>query len=526
MELARRCVIRAVVITASCLAAVVAGERKINLFTAVDVGRVESGNGLTTNSDAEGAFLHRTYVDVGFTDRMDEHNLISVGIGGVFWNAYAPGGGDASDKIIKFGPGISQALLEWTPVENLSLTFGYFPYKYNPSAQNLGEYMFRSEAYPTILYTGGWSLMNDVQYHPVGAKLTWKNASGSIKQDLGLFIEYFNSPIYDITPASITTLKPVDFFTVGGGVALHRFISPTPGTRKKLNEEHKFYKDFYLPATPNKSRYQVGIPGYIGTSTYDLSYAPGTNANLDSLRNAIFAADQAILTSVYQINSAAAIPLNEDTSATKSGKPGRYVTKLKGDLDNEVSADGTDAYNAPENANNKVQAVSFDLSAVYLMAFFSLDFNEMLGTEAANIGQFKIYGEVAQLGLKNYPIFYTNYSQRMPVMLGASIPTFGLLDELSIEGEYLNNPTVESIASTYDKLDLNPDENFRYKTFNDDNIKWSIHASRSVSKFLSLYVQVANDHIRLKNGFAQPTFVPITNSKGDWYWLTRIQWAI
>gem|GEM_PF-1157676 len=519
---------RAAIGTLTAITLAMAGDRKISLFTAVDVGRVESGSGLSTGSDAKGAFLSRTYVDVGFTDKMDEHNLISIGIGGIFWNAYSPGGGDPSDKIIKFGPGISQALLEWTPIDNLSVTFGYFPYKYNQSAQNLGEYMFRSEAYPTILYTGGWSLMNDVQYHPVGAKLTWKNSSGTLQQDFGLFIEYFNSPIYDITPASITTWKPSEVFTLGGGLALHRFISPTPGTKDKLTEPFEYYKNFYYPATPSESRYQIPLDNYPGTSSYDLAYAAGTNPNVDSLKQAIFASDGPLLTALYGINSAGEIPLTLDTTAGsgKQGKPARYVTKLKKDIETDISNDGTDAFNAPENAGALPQTISYDLAAVYLMAFFNLDFNALLGLDAGDIGQFKLYGEIAQLGLKNYPLFYTQLEQRRPIMVGFSIPTFGLVDELSVETEYLNNPIVESIASTYDKLDLNPDENFRYKTYNQDNLKWSVHASKSVSKFLTLYTQVANDHIRLKNGFAQPTFVPITNSKGDWYWLLRIQWAI
>jgi hypothetical protein len=75
--------------------------------------------------------------------------------------------------------------------------------------------------------------------------------------------------------------------------------------------------------------------------------------------------------------------------------------------------------------------------------------NALLGLDAARIGDFALYGEAAQLGLKNYPIFYTRLSERRPVMLGASIPTFGLLKNLSVEVEHLANPTVESIASTW-----------------------------------------------------------------------------
>ena len=51
-------------------------------------------------------------------------------------------------------------------------------------------------------------------------------------------------------------------------------------------------------------------------------------------------------------------------------------------------------------------------------------------------------------------------------------------------------------------------------------------ASKSLSKIISIYFQVANDHFRPKNDFGQPMYIPATNEKSHWYWLTRFQWAI
>jgi hypothetical protein len=365
-----------------------------------------------------------------------------------------------------------------------------------------------------------------VQYHPVGAKLTMRNASGTWAHDFGLFIEYFNSPIYDITPAYITTWKPNQAFTLGGGIALHRFISPTPGTKKELTKSFEYYKNLYLPETQSTRRFNLVLDGYSGTKSFEVAYSTGAQPNIDSVKNAIYAAEGGVL-AIYGVNSAAELNMVMDTDASsmKDGEAAQYVTRLKADVDAQLGEDTTAVFANPLNAGRKVESVSFDLSAAYLMAFFNLDINALLGRDPAGMGQFKLYGEVAQLGLKNYPIFYTQYAQRMPVMLGASIPTF-ILDDFSIEIEYLNNPIIESIASTYDKLNLAPDENFRYKVYNQDNMKWSVHATKSLSKFLTVYAQVANDHMRLKNGFAQPQFVPITNQKKDWYWLMRIQWMI
>jgi hypothetical protein len=446
-------------------------QKKLTLFTAFDFGRIESGEDPRENGfmgyDAEGTALNRTYVNVGFTERLDEHYLVSIGVGGIFWRAFAASSSTPDDKVIRFGPGISNAYMQWFPKENIDLTFGFFPYKYNDAARNLGEYLFRTEAYPTIVYTGGWSWINDAQYSTLGIKLTANTFDGMLRHDVGLFGEYFNSPIYDITPAYIATARPAKWLTVGGAAALHRYITPTPKTKKELTKDNAYRKNFLIPAAP--------------------------------------------------------------------GRPEETLTMLETDLQNFVSTAGLnfDSLAAlPANANT-ADTVSFDLAAVKLMAFFEVDFNKVLGLSEARMGKFNLYGEIAQIGLKNYPIFYTESSQRRPMMLGFSVPTFGLLNNLSVETEYLDNPNIASIASTYDRLDLVPEENFRYdqttfryKAYNKDDLKWSVHASRSLSSFMTLYVQVANDHMRLKDKNTTPQFVPVTNEKDHWYWLARMQWAI
>jgi len=57
------------------------------------------------------------------------------------------------------------------------------------------------------------------------------------------------------------------------------------------------------------------------------------------------------------------------------------------------------------------------------------------------MGDFNIYGEVALLGTKNYPIFYTDYNQRLAKMVGITLPLkfpgIHLLDYFSIEVEHL-----------------------------------------------------------------------------------------
>src|SRR5690606_14786676 len=79
--------------------------KKISLFTAIDFGRVEAGRDMYGNNwqgiDVEGAALNRTYVNVDYTEQLDEQYLVSVGVGGIFWRAFTPTDGSTEDKVIK-----------------------------------------------------------------------------------------------------------------------------------------------------------------------------------------------------------------------------------------------------------------------------------------------------------------------------------------------------------------------------------------------------------------------------------------
>ncbi len=52
----------------------------------------------------------------------------------------------------------------------------------------------------------------------------------------------------------------------------------------------------------------------------------------------------------------------------------------------------------------------------------------------------KLYAEGAILGCENYPGWYNNIYDRMPIMFGFNFPTFKLLDVLAIEAEYFPSP--------------------------------------------------------------------------------------
>jgi hypothetical protein len=517
-------------------------EPKLNLFTAIDAGRIENGydrdiKNTKRNPDNEydpsGMMLLRNYVNVGYTHQLDEYNLISIGVGGVFWKAYERKGAEARDKFLKFGPGISHAYMKYTINDNMDITYGLLNYKYNSAAKNLGEYLFRTEAYPTIVYTGGWSWMNSAAYSTIGGKFTWNAWDGILKQDLVLFMEFFNPPIYDITPAYIATWKPAQFLTFGGAVSLHRLITPTPEIEDVTTQSFEYVSDVELPEQQNMLNIQIknangdeldfnlnGIP-----SSISVRWDSDESMNIDSAKQAIYDQYTFELNVLENINSVD--ELDYDTLSFSPGRDsGLFFTGLREDLKTLDSVLYADTAIVSKN-------VAFDIATTKFLGFFKLDFRTLLGKAQDELGDFNIYGEVALLGTSNYPIFYTEYSQRLVKMLGISIPVPFVFDHLSFEMEHLKNPTMESIKTVYDDLEVIPDADYRIReitgeavTWTEDDFKWTVHASRKIGPHFTVYFQVANDHLRLKSGTTKPMYIPVTQEKNHLYWLTRFQWSI
>ncbi|HEX2959937.1 MAG TPA: hypothetical protein VHO70_24085, partial [Chitinispirillaceae bacterium] len=194
-----------------------------------------------------------------------------------------------------------------------------------------------------------------------------------------------------------------------------------------------------------------------------------------------------------------------------------------------------------------------------LMGRFSLDFKALFGDVNGFFGQedLKLYGEATLLGVKNYPGWYSDRKERIPVMAGINWPTNQLLSYCIIPGvmAYLLEPVksnkiprtaefgaagvitgvgtwlMDRVFQTNSKMDLisieveyyptpysNDMDNIwkegsavpyaagsrsipRYDSYwndslshADDGIKWSIYISKKLGEHLRLSAQAACDH--------------------------------
>jgi hypothetical protein len=171
----------------------------------------------------------------------------------------------------------------------------------------------------------------------------------------------------------------------------------------------------------------------------------------------------------------------------------------------------------------------YTFQGIKAMGRFTLDpkmaFLEKTGTHLGewNKEDGRIFGEVAVLGLKNQGTLYNDIYQRMPVMLGVNIPTFNLLDVLSLQVEYYSMPypndyTYQINFVTYGVPQPTPGWGYGiagnpYTTadtttgqpnfYDHHHWYWSVYAREWLGKHLAIVAQAARDHWRTSTTYPQ-----------------------
>jgi hypothetical protein len=215
--------------------------------------------------------------------------------------------------------------------------------------------------------------------------------------------------------------------------------------------------------------------------------------------------------------------------------------------------------------------VFYTHKGIKLMGMFHIDFKPLFGIESMGEHDLELYGEAGIIGVKNYGTVYKNISERIPVMIGFNIPTFGILDYFSVELEYYgakfrgdysklgtfnslyvrginpsspNNPPPQPSPIPVSYKDFGIDTlgnwvNAAGDTINvkgtgmdvqnmtTDNIKWSVYFEKTVLGHLRFIGQVANDHLQprpvRKSGNAEAAgFSEAFTTPKDWYFMARL----
>jgi hypothetical protein len=106
----------------------------------------------------------------------------------------------------------------------LEFTTGYFPFKYNPEARNLGEYLFRTGAYPGYIIT---------DFDFAKARLMGMNLSAVLLNDIKLNVlfttEYTEAPYFDYSLSFVGGYRTLqNMIDIGAGINFNRLIPIRP----------------------------------------------------------------------------------------------------------------------------------------------------------------------------------------------------------------------------------------------------------------------------------------------------------
>lgn len=160
--------------------------------------------------------------------------------------------------------------------------------------------------------------------------------------------------------------------------------------------------------------------------------------------------------------------------------------------------------------------ITGSLSGIKLMSRFRIDAKALVGgIESLGPNDLVLYGEAAVIGVKDYPIFYDDIMQRIPVMIGFNLPGFNYLN-LSVEAEYygskLSSDNLPALNGSWLPSATTDPDPAR------DDWKWSVNASKVVLGNIFLGLQVANDHLRLGGTHNSATGREAMRTPQDWYW--------
>ena len=463
-------------------------------------------------TDHMGAFVTQEVV-------ASERLTIRVGLGGIFEfqkpEKINPNWGGTQYRNFFVGPSTAEAVYSRDLGEgHWSTGIGMFPFKYNPDATNLGEYLFRTGPYPGYIWSGGYSYIGDDCAHLQGLKAHY--ALGGFSADVLALTETTLPPLYDISLAAIVKYSVAGgLLDLTGGVNLKRLISIHPS---KTTRE-----------TPTNSYFTRNGKTFTGKQTYYAEQEAFFQAPADKM--GLRATELRALGTAEATAQADAL-IADSTALHAKAAP------FKMDKD---SVSFWTRPTTPGDTNHNPPAYQYYTQAgIVVMAAASLDLKKIIPADIFGPNDLRLYVETALLGVKDYPIFYEKKSERIPIMVGFNFPGFRFIDLIAVQAEIYKSPWINSYEETGESNEATPyipggaDPIYSGANYKDitgkDDIYWSVLVRKQLVTGLTATAQVARDHIRSVSeaSWAGPGTDPneIFYSNKNWYWMLQFSFGI
>lgn len=228
------------------------------VFVNWEAGQIEEASPIDPNIRVDKEIIHNAAVWTLQEAKLSDRSRLFVGVGGAYYFVFprAPFAKDPNVNSKRSAFGLTDAHGEFTLLGGsfdedylLRLKVGIFGYKYNPDAKNLGEYMYRTWTYPTIVYTGGLQVVNSAGTQLSGLALSTQQ--GIFSNDILLTLQTEHAPIFGMSAADLFTAR-LGILTLGAGFMFDNFYHPD----KHVLESHENGNKWYQLASGKKKAYK------------------------------------------------------------------------------------------------------------------------------------------------------------------------------------------------------------------------------------------------------------------------------
>jgi hypothetical protein len=466
-----------------------------------EFGNIVSGSD-RADLEFENNFLQRSGVWMTLKATRNDRLSLDAILGGIYWNPTFNENTSSESDLRYFAAMAPRASITYIfgdlAKPAVLVETGIFGYKYNDNSRNLGEYMFRSISYPSQVFTGGLNWVGVDRAQVTGMRIT-APMGDVLSHDVVLNFETTQIPYYDLSLTYMAKAKVGQALKVGAGVQFSRLLPIKPDA---TNPDAQFNRYF----TFNDTTY-IDNPDY---------YAQRKVRSSTAADSAQFSRGETVAAQI------ASMVVNGMTM--------------------DAALDSLESFYGVTTASSYDH---YDASAIKTVLTFSFDPKHLLGgMPAMGPNDMILYGEAAVLGWKNYPVIYENRMERTVAMLGFNVPTFRLLDVLALEVEWFGSKQPNSNEYSQLRAPKNDEtklleptpqpsiygftlpQGYAPEDWEEDDIKWSVFARRSLVKGLTLDVQAASDNAR---GWVFPSgrrYWNFFRSPSDWYWMMKVTASI
>jgi hypothetical protein len=162
-----------------------------------------------------------------------------------------------------------------------------------------------------------------------------------------------------------------------------------------------------------------------------------------------------------------------------------------------------------------------------LMFRFSVDPKAVLPGDIFGENDLKLYGEVAVVGVRNFPNYFEHIEDRMPFVLGFNFPGFKFVDLINTEWEYCSNKWAYSPENVYSNSNSSKSVPKPISLFGmtQNPWRWSVYVKKTLCNgHFGIIAQAARDHMNIKRYyFEREDYGEALVLPDNWWWVLKTE---